>query len=368
MFVPTQSPVSSQQPDKKSASLPCQSPSQQQECTSFTSPLQLSVNTDSCNPCNPHLKSPERVEEDSQATQIEEFTDPPAVDTGDSVTSRPNQNNENNAVSSESQTTTSSKPLPSAETLKQQSEGSRTQPSNQNSDQHKKSETRLNEQNMNVKEAKSSNSPSSDLTANSCVPETPSDNTPCSLPSKPGLSQAAESSRGETARSRPTGQQQEAVSGSPTLKDGRDECEQGDVEEEEVMEQESTDGALGIALVLSQSQLVSPEPMEEEDSQDLNQNSVIIVADSEKDVPPQTKSDHSQPIRGKLSVSANGHKSQPEEQEADAAADGLSQVENVEQEPEGVKDKSMSESSGGKQCVHSVQCLVFKELKACSVR
>lgn len=331
VFVPTQSPGWSQQLDKNSASLPCQAQSQQQECSSFSSPLQLPLNT--------ALKSPERIQEDSQATQIQEFTDPAAGNTGDSVTSPPNQRNERQAVLSQPQTTTGSKPFPSAGALEQQGERSRTQPSSQISEQHKQAESPLNEHNMNVKDA------------NSCVPETPSDNTACSLPSKPGLSQTAvgavksDSTRGEAARSQPTGQQQEAVSSRPTLKDGRDECEQ---DAEEVMEQENVGGASGRALVLSQSQLVSPEAMEEEDSQDLNQNSVVIVGDSEKDAPPQTKIHHSQPIRGQPSASANGHKSQAEEQEAEAAADGLSQVENVEHEPEGIKDKSMSESSGGK--------------------
>ncbi|XP_024857817.1 TP53-binding protein 1 isoform X2 [Kryptolebias marmoratus] len=352
VFVPTQSQESAQPSDKKSASVPCQPQFQQQESTLFTSPLQLSVNADSCNPCKPHPKSPERIEEDSQATQIEEFGDPPAVDVSDSVTSRHAQTNASDAVSSESQTATGSKASTSAETLKQQSERSRTEQSGQSSDGHKKAETPLNGQNANVKDVRSSDSSSSDPTANSCVPETPTDTTPCSLPSQPVTSQTAEAvvrsegSRGEPAKSQPTGHQQEAVSGSPALKDRMDKCEQGDEEDEEVMEQENTGGASGIALVLSQSQLLSPEPMEDEDSQDPTQDSVVVVTDSEKDVTPQTKTDHSQPIIGKPPVSANGHKSQTEEKEADAALDGLSQVEKVEHEPEGFKDKSLSESSG----------------------
>ncbi|XP_037548165.1 TP53-binding protein 1, partial [Nematolebias whitei] len=330
--------IQSQGSDQKSASLPCQPQSQQQECTSLTSPLQLSVNTDACDPHSPCVKSPEQIEEDSQATQIEEFRDPPAVDSSDSVTSRHDPTNQSGAVPSESQPASSSKPSLSTETARQESERSRAQLSNQNSDVHKQAESPLKEQNVTVKDVKSSNSSSFDPTANSCVPETPSDATPFSLPSQPGAPRTAagvvssKGLRGQPAKTHPEGQEQDAAGGGSTLKDRMDKHEQGDVDEEEVMEEESTGGASGIALVLSQSQLLSPEPMEEEDSQDTNQG-------SEKDrKQPQTETSHSQPIRGKPPVSANGLGSQTEEKEV--APDGLSHMDNVD------KDKSLSESSG----------------------
>lgn len=322
VFVRIQSPG----PDQKSASLPGQTQSQQLECTSLSSPLQLSVNTDAREPHSPRVKSPEQVEEDSQATQIQEFTDAPAVDSSDAVTSRHDTTNQSSAVPSESHPASSSL---SAGSPRQESERS------QKSDVHKQAESPLKEQNVNVKDVKSSSS--SDPTANSCVPETPCDITPSSLPSEPGAPRPAasfEGLRGQPAKTQPQGHEQDAAAGGPTLKDRMDKCEQGAVEEEEVMEEENTDGASGIALVLSQSQLLSPEPMEEEDSHDTNQG-------SEKDVnQPQTETSRSQPIRGEPPLSANGLGSQTEEKEA--APGGLSHMDTVD------KDKSMSESSGGK--------------------
>uniref|UniRef100_A0A1A7XZT3 TP53-binding protein 1 n=1 Tax=Iconisemion striatum TaxID=60296 RepID=A0A1A7XZT3_9TELE len=331
VFVPTQSQEAPQQSCKKSASSPRESQSQLQETARetarFSSPLQLSVNTESC---NPGPNTPDQAEDDSQATQIEELGDPLGVDTSDSLPLRQCQKTEGHLVLSESQTSTTSKASISAESAQQHS---RSDPSQQ-SDEHKRAGTSLIEQN--IKHVKSTNQTelkldSSDVIINSCVPETPPITTACSLPSQA-------SALSSVAKSQSVGQ--EVVSSSPMDKDGMNESEQGDEEEEVVMEAENTSGASGVALVLSQSQMLSPEPMEDEESQDHHQDSVIIVTDSER-----SKADISQPIRDKLSVSANGHQSQSQK-EVDAAAAGFSQMENVNREPEGVKDKSLSDSSG----------------------
>lgn len=314
--------IQSQGADQTSAPLPSQ-----QRRPSLSSPLQRSVNTDARDPRNARPESPERLEEDSQATQIEEFREPPAVDSSDPT-------NQSSAVPSASQTASGSKASRSAESPQQERECSRTQLSNQNSDAHKKAESPLKE--PNVKDVQSSNS---------CVPETPSDIAALGLSSRPGAPRtsggaaSSEGLRGGPAKRQPEGHEQDAASAGPTLKDGRDKCEQGDVEEEEGMEEESTGGASGVALVLSQSQLLSPEPMDEEDSQDTNQG-------SEKDVTPQTEASHAQPVRGKPPVSANGLGCQTEEKEVTPG--GLSHVDNVD------KDKSLSESSGGKHTACTV--------------
>lgn len=130
-----------------------------------------------------------------------------------------------------------------------------------------------------------------------------------------------------------------------------EECEKGEAdEEEEVVMEESTvgGGTSGMALVLSQSQLLSPEPMEE-DSDDRGEDSVVVVTDSErnsqilqKDVTPQAKTNSSQPIRGTESVSTNGHESQVQAKKVHVAS------ERAGPDPEGLKDKSLSDSSGGK--------------------
>uniref|UniRef100_A0A1A8JNV1 TP53-binding protein 1 n=1 Tax=Nothobranchius kuhntae TaxID=321403 RepID=A0A1A8JNV1_NOTKU len=322
-FVPTQSQEAPQQSCKKSASSPREPQSQHQESARSSSPLQLSVNTESC---DPRPNTPDQVEDDSQATQIEELGDLLGVGTGDSLPLRQCQKTEGHLVLLEPQTSTSSKASIPAESAQQHS---RTVPPQQ-SDGHKCAGASLNEQN--VKDVNSSDQTelkldSSDVTVNSCVPETPSITASCSLPS-------------QTSAVSSVAKWQEVVSSSPMDKDRMNEREQGDEEEEVVMEAENTSGVSGIALVLSQSQMLSPEPMEDEESQDQHQHSVIIVTDSER-----SKTDISQPVRDKLSVSANGHQSQSQK-EVDAAAAGFSQMENVDREPEGVKDKSLNDSSG----------------------
>ncbi|XP_044031051.1 TP53-binding protein 1 isoform X3 [Siniperca chuatsi] len=381
-FVPTQSQEATQQSDKKTASLPPETQSQRLESAPFTLPLQLSLNTESSSPAH---QTSEHTEDDSQATQIEELEKPPGVDTSDSVISRCDQRSESNGVPSESQTATSSKASTSAESPNHRSDFAKNEQSKSNlsqkSDMHKKTAASLNVQNVNVIDSKSASKETSsadvvscsqpkfdstDLTVNSCVPETPSDTTPCSLPSQSTISQTSvvdavkgsvDLRGGGTAKSQSAeslSQKCGTAGNSQTVKDMVDKREQGE-EEDVVMEEEQSTvggGASGMALVLSQSQLLCPEPMEEE-SEDRGEDSVIVVTDSErdsqilqKDVTPQSKTNSSQPIGGKVSISTNGHQSQAQTKKVHVAPDRLSQTEGTEPEPEGLKDKSLSDSSG----------------------
>ncbi|XP_027136912.1 TP53-binding protein 1 isoform X4 [Larimichthys crocea] len=371
VFVPTQSQESPQQSAEKTA----ESQSQRPDSAPLTLPLQLSENTESRSPEARHAS--QHPEDDSQATQIEDLEEPPGVDTSDSATiSRCDQTGERNGVPAESQTATSSKSSASAQSQKHRSECAK----DESQAAHKK--TSLNVQNVNVKSDSKEASPadvvscsqpkfdSSDLTVNSCVQETPADTTPGSLPSQSMICQtsvvdvvkSSDLREGDTAKSQSvesSSQKCGSVSNSQTGKDTTDEREQVEAEEEEeVMEEESTagGGASGMALVLSQSQLLSPEPMEEEEEEDQDEDSVIVVTDSErdsqilhKDVTPQAKTNSSQPIRGsKVSISTNGHESQAQAKKVHAASphDRLSQTERAAAEPEGLKDKSLSDSSG----------------------
>ncbi|KAM8762418.1 TP53-binding protein 1 isoform 4-T7 [Acanthopagrus schlegelii] len=369
VFVPTQSQEAPQQSEKKT-----ESQSQRLDSAPLSLPLQLSVNTESNSPAQ---QTPQHQEEDSQATQIEDLEEPPGADTSDSVTSHSDQRSKSNGVPPESQTATSSKASTSSETAKHRSEcakdeQSKTNPS-QKSDLHKT--TSLNVQNVNVKDTKEASSAdvvscsqpkfdSSDLTVNSCVQETLSDTTPCSLPSQSMISQTSAvdvvkssvDSRAKSQSVESSSQKCGAVGNSQRVKDMMDERDQGEEEEEEVMEEEEENTvrgrASGMALVLSQSQLLSPEPMEE-DSEDRGEDSVIVVTDSErdsqilqKDVTPQSKTNSSQPIRDKVTASTNGHESQAQVKKVHVDSDRLSQTEKTGPEPEGLKDKSLSDSSG----------------------
>lgn len=374
MFVPTQSQESPQQSNKKMPSLSRETQSQHLESAPFTMPLQLSVNTESSSSAQ---QTSEQIEEDSQATQIEELEEPSGVDTSDSVISRRSQRCESNGVSSESQTATSSKASTSAESPKHHSECAKVEQSNllQTSDVHNK--TTLNPQNVNVKDSKTDSKDASSADMVSCsqtkfdstdltVKETPSDTTPCSLASQTVISQTSavnvmkssvdirEEASAKSQSVESLSQQCGKVSNSQSDDDTTDKGEQGVIEEEEVVmaeaEEESAGGggASGMALVLSQSQLLSPEPMEEEDS-------VIVVTDSErdsqilqKDVTPPSKTISNQPVRDKVSASTNGHESQPQVKEVNTVPDRLSQTEKTGPEPEVLKDKSLSDSSGGK--------------------
>nr|XP_033473766.1 TP53-binding protein 1 isoform X3 [Epinephelus lanceolatus] len=381
MFVPTQSQDAPQQSDKKTVLSPRETQSQQLESAAFTLPLQLSVNTQSSSQVQ---KASAQIEEDSQATQIEELEEPPGVDTSDSAISH--QRSESNGVPSESQTATSSKASISAESPKHHSECARNKPSSlsQKSDVHKK--TSLNVENVNVKDSKSESKEASaadvvscsqtkldasDVTVNSCVQETPPDTTPHSLPSQSMICQTSpvdvtktsvdSRKEGDTAKSpsiKSSSQKSGVVGNSQTDKVKQSEVDEEVVvmeeeeEEEEEGEGESTmgGGASAMALALSQSQVQSPEPMEEE-SEDRGEDSIIVVTDSDrdsqlpqKDVTSQSKTNSSQPIRDKVSVSTNGHESQTKK--LHTAPDRLSQTEKAGPEPEGLKDKSLSDSSG----------------------
>ncbi|XP_030574301.1 TP53-binding protein 1 isoform X2 [Archocentrus centrarchus] len=369
VFVPTQSQEAPRQTDEKSASLPCETESHHLESAPFTLPLQLSVNTESS---SSHQHTSERIEEDSQATQIEELEEPPGVDTSDSVISCRDQKNESKAVLSESQAATSSKASSSAESPKRHIECAEIESTNL----AQKATVSLNVKNVNVKDVKSDSKDagcadivscsqtkfdSADLTGKSCVQETPSDTTPCSLPSQSMISQTSAVDAVKTSVDLTEGtvknqfvdslsKQHEVIGNSQTNKNTMDKCEQGEEEDQEVaMEVENTEGAPGMALVLSESQLLSPEPMEEE-SEDEKEDSVIFVTDSErdsqKDVALQSKTNSSQPVRGQVSVSTNGHETQAQDKPVNSAPDRLSQTERTGCEPEALKDKSLSDSSG----------------------
>ncbi|XP_041835784.1 TP53-binding protein 1 isoform X2 [Melanotaenia boesemani] len=364
VFVPTQSQETPQPSNKKSASSPQATQSQHPESAPFSLPLQLSVNTENT---SPRQKSPERIEEDSQATQIEELEEPPGVDTSDSVNSCQNQRSESAVAPPEAQAATTSKTSISAESQTQLSECAKHNNQLQKSEGLEKTEASLNVKNLIVrgvsdsKEASSVNMVScSDLTVNSCVQETP-DTTPCSLPSQSTTSQTSvvnvsKSSvdlRGKTTKSQPVGTLSHQHVNSQTEKDKMG--VQADPEEDEevvMVEEENTKHVSGMALVLSQSQLLSPEPMEEE-SEGRDGGSVIVVTDSEKDsqvveksVMPQSKTSSSQPPGLKVVVSTNGHDSQTPGKEMHVDPHRSSQAEKAVHEPEGHKDKSLSDSSG----------------------
>lgn len=337
MFDPTQSQEAAQQSKKENASPPHESPSQRLESAPFMSPMQLSMNTQNSCAAGPSLQ---HCEDDSQATQIEE-EELPAVDTSDSATSRKDQRS--NGVPSDSQTAASSK-SESPKHCGKQAESEPSVPS---------VKTSSNAENVNVKDGGSDVAPSSpprsnsaDLTVKSCVEETP----PSSLASQSMICETSADTV-KSLSSQPLSQKCKTVGHSQTVGDTMEE----EVEEKEVTEEDCTvgGGASGLALALSQSQRLSPEPMEE-DGEDGDVDSVIMVTDSEResqlplrDVRRWPKTGGSQPIRGPESVSANGHESQLQEKKV--TSDRLSQTGRAGPEPEGLKDKSLSDSSGGER-------------------
>nr|XP_019933732.1 PREDICTED: uncharacterized protein LOC109623692 [Paralichthys olivaceus] len=183
---------------------------------------------------------------------------------------------------------------------------------------------------------------SSAVSVSSCVQETP-----CSLSSQSVFSQtsAVDVRGGGTTKSRSV----ELV--SQTNSDVMDQLEEvmEEVMEEEEEESAAGGGASGMALALSQSQLMSPEPMEDE-SEEQGADSIIVVTDSEKhsQILKKDVTNSSQPIRANVAASTNGHESQSRAKKVNAAPDRLSQTERAGPEPEALKDKSLSDSSGGK--------------------
>ncbi|XP_035009072.1 TP53-binding protein 1 isoform X3 [Hippoglossus stenolepis] len=343
VFVATQSLEPPRPSDKKST--PHETESQHLESAPFTSPLQLCVNTQSSGPAQ---QTSAQIEDDSQATQIEEFEVPPAVDTSDSVTLCRDQRSDSNSVPPVSQT--SSKASTSAESPKCFNECAKTEPSNQSqgSDVHNQTAS-LNVQNVNVKDGKGTTSAdmascsqpkldSSDVSVSICVQETPSDTPPpCSLQSVFSQTSAVDV-RGGTTKSRSV----ESV--SQTNSDTMDQVEEVVMEEEESA---TGGGASGMALALSQSQLMTPEPMEDE-SEEQGGDSVIVVTDSERhsQILKNDATNSSQPIRVNVSASTNGHESQSEMKKVNAALDRLPQTKRAGPQPEVLKDKSLSDSSG----------------------
>uniref|UniRef100_A0A667Z173 TP53-binding protein 1 n=1 Tax=Myripristis murdjan TaxID=586833 RepID=A0A667Z173_9TELE len=372
VFVPTQSQevgnstAAPQDSHKKkltaSAPLPHETQTPPLESAPSTLSLQLSVNTESCSAAQ---QTSEHIEDDSQATQIEEVED--------------------NGVPSETKMAADSKSSKIPDSPKHHSESARTEESSpsQKSDTKKRTTAALNVQNVNVSDSNNGSKSASsvdkaslsqpkfdtvDLTVNSCVQETPSDTTASSLASQSGFSQtssidvvksvesATDSKREETVKSQSveSALQECGTAGNRKAeKDMMDEGEQEEeVEEEVVMEEgeESTVGAesSGLGLALSQSQVLSPEPMEEESGEQEEENGCILVLkESEaasqilgKEASSESKTSASQPVTNKVPVSTNGHRSQSQSKE-DQVAPGREAP-----EPEGLKDKSLSDSSG----------------------
>lgn len=335
VFVPTQSQGASSHCNQQPAS-----ESQHPDSCPFSMPLQLSVNTESCSTA---LQNSQHSEEDSQATQIDELEEPPAVDTSDSVTPHHEQTT---SVVPKSQTITSSK-VSSAEDDKVPSDSA--------------PKTCLNVQ-VDVKERSSAEvvscserTDSCDVTVNSCVQETPSNTPPCSLNSQSmiPLTTAVDSMKGSASRGEKPAEKLSVESSSQisvTVDGVQKGIEQGVMDqcEEEVMEECTVGGeCLGVALVLSESHLMTPEPMEED--------SVVVVTDSEqdseilqKDAASQVTTSSSQPVRGKELISTNGHEPQVPTKKLQMGSNRMSQGEGAGPEAEGIKDKSLSESSGGK--------------------
>ncbi|KAM3876844.1 TP53-binding protein 1 [Diretmus argenteus] len=383
VFVPTQSQepgssssiVASQDTHRKTATTSV-SQSRSLESSAFTLPLQLSVSTESS--CLAQQTS-DQIEEDSQATQIDGLDEEP-VETSDSAVSRSSQRSESNGIPSESKTAADPKISTVPDSPTRHSECGRMKESDpsQKSDTQKWTATALNVQNVNVSDRNSGSKATSsadkvtcsqpkfgslDLTTDSCVRDSPAD----SLASPSVFSQTASvevvkrvegdtDSRRERPVKSPLLQECGVAGKSQKDKDLMDEHEQDGKEEEKeavVMEEveENTLGAEASCLALSQSQVISPEPMEDEEEEN---GSVIVIEDSERDsqvletgLSPQTKRNSSQPIGNKVSVSTNGHGSQSQAKDDQVAPERLSQTNRREgPEPEGLKDKSLSDSSG----------------------
>lgn len=301
------------------------------------------MNTESCSPAQ---QNSQHVEEDSQATQIEELEEPPAVDTSDSVTEQISKTRMVPGL----QTSTSSH-ISCAEEVKVLSEDAEN--------------NCVNVQEEAVKERSSAGVVScsermdSDGTVSSCVEETPSNTPPCTLispsiipPTATEDPMTSSPSRGEKTAERPSAESSSLIS---LTADGAQKGNEGvidECEEEEVMEEEGTvsGDTLGVALALSQSQLLTPEPMEED--------SVVVVTDGEqesevlqKDAGLQVPTSSSQPVGGTELVSTNGHEPQLLAKTAPLLSGRMSQEEGAGPDEGGMKDKILSDSSGGENHV-----------------
>lgn len=328
MFVPTQSQEASPQLGQKAAS-----ESQRLDSCPFSVPLQLSVNAESCSPAQ---QTSQPAGEDSQATQIEELEEPPAADTSASPTDQTSKTSSVPGL----QTSTSSHSS-CAEEVKVLGGDA------ENNGENVQEEA--------VKESSSAGLVSCsqrmdpDGTVSSCVEETPSNTPPCALISPSIVPPTATEDpmtsspwRGEEPAERASAESSlisTAAGGAQRGNKGvMEECE------EEVMEEECTvsGDALGAALALSQSQLLTPEPMEED--------SVVVVTDGEpdsevvqNDAGPQVPTSSSQPPRDAQLVSTNGH----EPPLPPLVSGRMSQGEGAGPDEGGGKDKILSDSSGG---------------------
>lgn len=376
VFESTQSQEATKQAEKKNK-LSAQETLSQRGFTMDMSPMQLSVNTQNSAALGPNSQ---HWADDSQATQIDEEEgeeveekeeDPPA-----------GEDQRSNSVPSDSQTPHTHK----SEAPKHCGIRTGSEPSAPSL------KATLSAENVNVKGSGSSATPSSlprsgssDLTANSCVEETPLSSAPCSSGSQSMICQAPapmtktggdrrtvsdtveeEMEEGEGLEEEEENSQEEKKSQEEGEK-SQEEGEKSQEVEEKSQEEESTGGggSSGLALVLSQSQLLSLEPMEE-GGEDGDVDSVVMLAHSEggsqlpqRDVRRRVKTNNSQPIAGPQAVAANGHESQVEE--TMDTSDGSSQSRRAVPEPEGLKEKSLSDSSGGEptSCLppeYSINC------------
>ncbi|XP_056134351.1 TP53-binding protein 1 [Lampris incognitus] len=316
------------------------------ESAPFSSPLRLTEDIKDGSPVA--APTPDQLEEDSQATQIDGLDEELCVDTSDSVTSCHREASQTNGFPSE----TKAVPNSAAESHLTLTCGSSKQtPANPNVQSVDVSKvTAGTEVGSSGDTVSCSQSPSDpiDVTLNSCDQEPCSDAVPCS-PAPQALPQP------EGSQSRGI----EDVKGTESAinwrregtTQGRSECRAAvnsqtdkDMEEEEEMEEggENTLGpeGSGLGLVLSQSQALSPEPMEEEEEE--NEGSFIVL----RGTSPQLQRSGSQPVGSKVSVSTNGHGAQAQSEDVQPAPDRLSQTEREGPEPDTVKDKSLSDSSG----------------------
>uniref|UniRef100_A0A673Z876 TP53-binding protein 1 n=1 Tax=Salmo trutta TaxID=8032 RepID=A0A673Z876_SALTR len=370
--------------------------------------LELSVNTQSCSLAQQASMQAggKDVEEDSQATQIEGLDGPLRIDTSDSVISRNSQKRDSNGVPSDPKTPAILPKVPQVpDLLKTSGESTRREECNtlQKSDTHK--QTTLNVRNVNIgydginviktdssqkQDAKASTPSLSSqqkletidlFTPSSCVQETPSssNSTPCSLASlsqsQSVFSQIPTSSQKNRDPSKSIQSLSQERGGtatnSPKEKNKADEEEEEEgMEEGGEKQQDSTLGpeGSGLYLSLSQSQVLSPEPMEEEEEEkrgkfpvshsrreggEEESSSIIVLEESErssqlleKEVKSPSKMGTSQPVASRRgSVSSNGTGSQLKDTQL--LPIGLAQAEKEgSTEAEGLRDKSLSDSSG----------------------
>ncbi|KAM6980615.1 TP53-binding protein 1 [Aplochiton taeniatus] len=353
--------------------------------------LELSVNDESCSLAQ-HTRGND-AKEDSQDTQIEGLDAPLGVDTSDCATSQPSQRLKRGSFPSSQPQTADPK---AGRVSGSQKTGDECIPS-QKSDSHKRASTTLNVKNVDLSGGASgakagssqgvgsANEVSSsqqkletiDLTTNSCVQETPSspNNAPCSLASQSVFSQThpADSAKrpsrgaglcvdsrggaGGRLSSQPSQEHRGPATPRPSLSPGRAATgnSQRDLDAEavdEVMEegekQENTLGqeGSGLCLALSQSQAVSPEPMDEGEE---GSCSVIVLEESERSSLLLDKEPTLQPRRPGSELgafSSNGMRSPSQRKDTQLHTEQVSPNDRPGPEREGLGYKSLSDSSG----------------------